>query len=148
MTPMGLVIIILFAVLLIVAILVDKNSNKKFEDDIKAQYPVKDAYGKMYVTEKGELLLYLPSGSLKGYKKWNLSEIGYLSACRKDFSVCDHNMQAMAGEYLTPSRKKILKERAYISFSVEIGKDTKDYVKFLQKYASHIQYAYLGKVVE
>ncbi len=151
MTPAGAALIIGFVVILILAVMADKKGNKKFDSMMEEQYPVKDSCGNMFVTEKGELLYYLPSGTLKGYKKWNLSDIGYISShistYKKQFSICDRNMQAMKGEYLTPS-KKPLKEKAYETFDIELGKNIQEYVDFLKKHAEHIQYAAGGKVVE
>ena len=77
MTPTGLVVLIVFVVFIVAWVVVSMNKNKKFDEEIKTKYPVKDSYGNMYVTEKGELFLYCPAGMYKEYRKWNLSEIGY-----------------------------------------------------------------------
>jgi len=67
------------------------------------------------------ILILAVMADKKGYKKWNLNDIGYISSYvstyKKQFSICDRNMQAMKGE-------------------------------FLKKHAGHIQYAAGGKAVE
>lgn len=147
MTPTGIALIVGFVVILIICIFIDKNTNKRFSNEIKEKYPIKDSLGSIYVTEKGELLYYCPSGTIKGYKKWNLEEVGYISTYRGEFSLLDHNRKAMRGEYLTPSKKKLLKEAAYRTLPVGVGK-VDMYVEFIKKYGTHIQHISAGKIQE
>jgi len=139
MTPVGMALVVGFVVILVVCLVVDRNNAKKFTKEIEEKYPKKEAYGNAWVTEKGELIYYLPSGTLSGYKKWNLQEIGYIATYRGQFSLHDRNQQTMKGEYLTPSKKKILKEKAYCTFSVGYSEVDK-YVEFVKKHGTHIQH--------
>lgn len=147
MTPVGIALVVGFVVILVVGLVVDRNNAKKFTKEIEEKYPPKDIFGNAWVTEKGELLYYLPTGTLSGYKKWNLQEIGYIATYRGSFSLVDRNKEAMLGEYLTPSKKKFLKEKRYGTFSV--GYDTvKEYIAFVKKHAPHVQHMVGGKVVD
>lgn len=71
MTPVGIILIVGFVIILAVCLYADKNAGKKFSKEISERYPVKDSFEDMFVTEKGELLYSLPSGTLPGYKKRN-----------------------------------------------------------------------------
>ena len=145
MQPLGVIIIVGFVLLLVICIFIDKNTSKKFSNEIKEKYPVKDLFENAYVTDKGELLYHCPSGTLNGYKKWNLKDISYISTYRGSFSVLDHNKKAMRGEYLTPSRKKLLKEKAYATFTVCPDK-VYEYVEFIKKHGTHIQHLSGGEI--
>lgn len=147
MTPTGIALIVGFVVILIIALGIDNNTNKKFMKKINEEYPVKESMRDGFVTEKGEFLLNYCSGSLRGYKKWNLQEIGYIATYRGNFSLHDRNGQVMKGEYLTPSKKKLLVAKAIGTF--EVGYKAKDdYIAFLKKHAPHIQHMVGGKVVD
>lgn len=152
MTLVGYVIIAAFCIILFLAIKSDKNANKKFDEEFEKNYQVNDMYGDMFITGKGELLYKLSSGTMTGYKKWNMSEIGYIGTGigkhRKEFSLYDHNMNVMPGEYLTASKKKRLKEYGYKQFDIGVGKDIDGYVDFVIKHASHVQRIAQGEVVE
>lgn len=143
MTPTGIAIIVGFALILAACVWADRNKNKKVAADIAAQYPAVDSFQNAFVTAKGELLYCLPSGSAKGYKLWDLSQVRYITTYRGSFSLLDENQKAMPGDYL-PHSKKPLKEKAYATFSV--GPDTvKGYVAFVQKHAPHVQYLPAGE---
>ena len=146
MEPTTIIIIVLFVLLLVVCVFIDKNTSKKFRKKIMEEYPIKDSYENAYVTEKGELLFYLPSGTISGYKKWDLKDIAYISTFKGSFSLEDENKKSMRGEYLTPSKKKkLLKENAYRSFPVGTAK-IDQYVEFIQKHGKHIKHMVGGKV--
>lgn len=147
MPPAGIAIVVGFVVLLIVCIMIDKKGNEKFKKQIEEQYPVKEAYGRAYVTEKGELLYRLESGTVLGYKQWNISDIAYVATYKGEFSFLDKDGNTMCGEYLTPSKKPFLKEKGYVTFYVGIDK-VKDFAAFVKKYGSHIKHSVGGKVVE
>lgn len=147
MSPAGIALIVGFVVILVVCIMIDKKGNEKFKKQMEEQYPVKEAFGRAYVTEKGELLYRLESGTVLGYKKWNISDIACIATYKGEFSLLDKDGNTMRGEYLTPSKKKFLKEKGYASFFV--GVDTvKDLVAFVKKHGPHIKYSVGGKVVE
>ena len=156
MPPAGIILVVAFVVILVICLYVDKNAGKKFKKEIEEKYPVKDSFENIFVTEKGELLYYLPSGTLPGYKKWNLKDIVYVNTNSGKmsggrvyyFSVAGADKKGMNGEYLTPSKKNFLKEKLYASFMVG-GPDTvKQYVAFIQKHGPHIQYMVNGEEKE
>ena len=147
MTPTGMALIIGFIILLIICLYIDKNTSKKFSNEIKEKYPAKASFGNAYVTEKGELLYYYPSGTISGYKKWNLEDVGYISTYRGSFSLLDHNKKTMRGEYLSPSKKKFLKEKAY--GTITVGPDqVNKYVEFIKTHGTHIQHTINGEIQE
>lgn len=146
MSPAGIILIVGFVVVFVVCLYVDKNASKKFEHEISEKYQAQDSFENIFVTAKGELLYYLPSGTLVGYKKWNLQDIAYVSTYRGRFSILDSNKKEMRGEYLTPSKKN-LKEKVYVSFTVGPDK-AEQYVDFIKKHGSHIQHLSAGEVKE
>ena len=147
MTPTGMALIIGFVVLLIICLFIDKNTSKRFTNEIQEKYPVKASFGAFFVTEKGELLYYCPSGTIAGYKKWNLADVAYISTYRGNISLLDQNKKTMRGEYLTPSKKKLLKEKAYGTLPVGVGL-VDDFVAFIKKYGPHIQHTIGGEIQE
>ena len=144
--PAGIAIIVGFIVILIICIIVDKNGNAKFKKKIEEQYPTKETFDRAYVTENGELLFRWESGTVLGYKKWNLSDIAYIATFKGEFSFSDKDGNTLRGEYLTPSKKPV-KEKGYATFYVGIDK-VKNYVAFVKKHGPHIQHTVGGKVVE
>ena len=61
-------------------------------------------------------MLYLPSGTLCGYKKWNLEDISYVGMNTIPASSCSYcfmgeDMKPMTGEYLTPSKKPLVQRK-------------------------------------
>ncbi len=146
MTPQGIAIIVGFVIILTVAILYDKKNGKKFLKEIAEQYPVKEAFGDVYVTEKGELLFRFGSGTLPGYKKWNISEIAYIATVRGEFSIYGKDDKILRGEYLTPSKKKFLASASAVNFYLGIGK-IDGFVAFVKKHGPHIEHTVGGKVV-
>lgn len=147
MPPIGIALIVGFIVILIVCIMIDKKGNERFKKQMEEQYPVKEAFGHAYVTEKGELLYRLESGTMLGYKKWNIKDIAYIATYKEEFSFLDKDGNTMRGEYLTPSKKKLLKEKTYASFNVGVDKE-KDFVAFVKKHGPHIEHSVGGKVVQ
>lgn len=147
MTPTGIALIAGFIVILIVCIIIDKKSSKKFNKDIADQYPSKEAFGLAYVTERGEFLYRCDSGTLPGYKKWNLNDIAYVATYKGEFSFLDKNGKTMRGEYLTPSKKNLLKEKAYASFYIGIDQ-INDFVAFVKKHGPHIEHSVGGEVIQ
>ncbi len=147
MSPVGIALIVGFVVIFVVCLYVDKNAGKKFNKEITENYPVKDSFENMFVTENGELLYYLPSGTLPGYKKWNLQDIAYVNTHREKISggrvyclsVAGIDEKILKGEYLTPSKKKFLKEKAYTSFVIGSQDKANQYVEFIKKYAPNVQ---------
>lgn len=147
MTPEGIALIVGFFVILIVCVMIDKKSSKKFNKDIEEQYSVKEAFRSAFVTERGEFLYRCDSGTLPGYKKWNLNDIAYVATYKGEFSFLDKDGKTMRGEYLTPSKKKLLKEKMYASFYVGVDR-INDFVAFVKKHGPHIEHSVGGKVVQ
>ena len=138
----GLILVAVFAVIIVLCVMADKNANKKFMAKYEAEHQVKDSLGDFTITTNDELIYNLPSGTLAGFKMWRLSDIGSIVFSRikgtgLQFSVCDHDGKAMKGEYLTPS-KKPLKEKAYASFPVKLGQSKEEIAEFITRNAPHI----------
>ena len=156
MSPVGIALIVGFIIILVVCVMIDKNGNKNFKKQMEEQYPVKEAFDRAFVTEKGELLYRLESGTLLGYKKWNIRDIACIATARvhipssghrEQFSFLDKDRNVMRGEYLTPSKKKALKEKGYASFDMETGR-MNDFVAFVKKHGPHINHSVNGKEVQ
>ena len=146
---MGIFLIVALVVIIVLAVIADKNTNKKFLAKYEEEHPAKDTYGDLRISVNDELLYTLGSGTLAGFKMWKLSEIGSiaivdLKGAGKQFSVQDRDGNVTKGEYLTPSRKP-LKEKAYKSFSISGEPD--DMIAFIRKYAPGIRFTVNDKEV-
>ena len=146
MSPVGILLVVGFVIIFIICLYVDKKTSKKFSSEISQKYQAQDSFENIFITANGDLLYYLPSGTLVGYKKWNIKDIAYVSTYRGSFSILDSNKKEMRGEYLTPSKKNV-KEKLYVSFTVGPDK-ANQYVEFIKKHGSHIQHLSAGKVIE
>ena len=140
----GIAIIAGFVVIVILCVMADKNSNKKFLAKFQAEHQAKDTYGDLMVTTNGELIYTLGSGTLAGYKVWKLSDVSCIAFAeiplkRKQFSVLDRNGKVSKGDYLTPS-KKPLKEYAFKSFDVRNGQNTEEIIAFVRRNVGHIKF--------
>ena len=60
----GPALVIGFVVILVLCVIADKNSNKKFQKMIETKYKIKDQLGKLCITENDEILMSVPSGTL------------------------------------------------------------------------------------
>ncbi|MBO4863921.1 MAG: hypothetical protein J5517_06125 [Eubacterium sp.] len=159
MSGLGIALVVGFIVILVLCIIADKNSNKKFKARFEKENTIVDSYGDYYITDKGELIHYLPSGSLVGYKVWNLSEISYVAITTSkmkmsnvrvssdQLSILDENQKPMKGKYLTPS-KKPLKEYGYVQFDIRVGQSFDDVINLIKKHADHVQVMKYGKIVQ
>ena len=93
--------VIVFVVILVLCIMADKNTNKKFLKKISENYKAKDKCGKhLFITGKNEVMLEYGSGTLSGYKLWNLEDIAYVGISRvkltqTSFCFMDENKKAM-----------------------------------------------------
>ena len=149
MSVPGILLIVGFIAIVVVCVMLDKKGNEKFDKMIAETYPVKEAFNKdVFVTERGELLVFQGSGTLKGYKKWMLSDVAYVNTDgRGNFSLGDSANKAMKGEYLTPSKKKFLKEKAYSSFYIG-EKEFDGLAEFIKKHAPYVKKTFQGKVMD
>ncbi|MBO4883033.1 MAG: hypothetical protein J5570_05960 [Lachnospiraceae bacterium] len=145
----GIFLIVALVVIIVLAVIADKNTNKKFLAKYEEEHPAKDTYGDLRISVNDELLYTLGSGTLAGFKMWKISEIGSiaivdLKGSGKQFSVLDRDGNVTKGEYLTPS-KKPLKEKGYKSFS--ISGEPNDMIAFIRKYAPGIRFTVNNKEV-
>ena len=85
LSPAGLLLIIGFCIIVIIAVIFDNSVSKKFDAKFKEENPIKANHKNMSITENGKLVFYLPSGKLAGYKVWNLDEVGYISISKTRF---------------------------------------------------------------
>ena len=146
---MGIFLIVALVVIIVLAVIADKNTNKKFLAKYEEEHPAKESFGDFRISTNDELLYTLGSGTLAGFKMWKLSEIGSiaivdLKGAGKQFSVQDRDGNVTKGEYLTPS-KKPLKEKGYKSFSISGEPD--DMIAFIRKYAPGIRFTVNNKEV-
>ena len=132
------------ALIIVLCVIADKRSNKKFSEKFLAEHKFKDSYNnKLFVTENNELVLHCPSGSLTGYKVWNLEDIAYIGTVNslklgKSFSFFDDQKKALKGDYKTPSKKPLLQYKM-TSFPANSESELKEIVVFVMKHNSNIQ---------
>ena len=133
----GIILIGALVLIIVLAVIADKNANKKFQAKFESNHQIKDSYGDLMVSANDELLYKLGSGTLIGYKLWKLSEVSgaKFSAAGSEFSICDASGKPMKGTYLTPSRKP-LKEKAYVSFPLSGGLTEDGITEFIGRYVS------------
>lgn len=143
--------VIVFVVILVLCIMADKNTNKKFLKKISENYKAKDKCGKhLFITGKNEVMLEYGSGTLSGYKLWNLEDIAYVGISRTkltqtSFCFMDENKKAMKGEYLTPSKKPVM-QRGMATFSPEYYEQLDEIYEFIKKYKPDVQKCVDGKI--
>lgn len=109
----GIALVVGFIVIIVLAVMSDKKANRKFKEKIENSYKLKDREGNLAITTNNEVMLYLPSGSIAGYKLWRLEDIVYVGMTTVPASSCafcfmHDDKKAMKGEYLTPSKKPLL----------------------------------------
>ena len=143
---LGIIVVVAFVAFVVFLVSLDKKANKKFQAKFESEHHVKEVYGDCFISEEGEFVVNLPSGSLAGYKVWKLSDIAYVATYKNSFSILDADQKAMKGDYLTPS-KKPLKEKAYKEFSIKSGQSVDAVADLIMKYAGHVQRVQGGKVV-
>ncbi|MBR5973601.1 MAG: hypothetical protein IK020_00290 [Clostridiales bacterium] len=134
----GGAVAVVFIVFIVLLVMADKRANKKFAEKIAAEHHKKDQFDKYIITEEGEFMFSLPSGSLEGYKLWKLSDIGAIAIHKNQFTIMDRAQKASKGEYLSPS-KKPLKEKSYKTFTVPVGKSVEDVADLIIRNADHVQ---------
>ena len=151
----GPALVIGFVVILVLCIIADKNSNKKFAKMIETKYKIKDKQGVLAITENDEIIMSLPSGTLSGYKLWKLSEIFYMgmntiptkaSLNKMAFCFMDAKKKPMKGEYLTPSKKPLLQKKM-TTFSADDKKELDELYAFVKKHLPNIGRIENGKEV-
>ncbi|MBR5937916.1 MAG: hypothetical protein IKZ90_06600 [Clostridiales bacterium] len=123
----------------------DKKASKKIDDQFAAEHHVKDSYGMYMITEEGEFAFPLKSGTLSGYKIWNLADVAFVATYKNTFSLLDVGQKAMKGDYLTPS-KKPLKEKGYKTFTVPVGQSVDEVADLITRNAANVQRMQGGKI--
>ena len=153
---LGPALVIGFIVIIVLAVIADKTANKRFDKKIESKYKIKEQLGGMMVTENKELLMYLGSGTLHGYKLWNIEEIVYLGmntiktqATFSGVTFCfmDERKKAMKGTYLTPSHKPLL-QKGQTTFNADDEEVLYSIYDMLKKYNSNIQIIKNGDVID
>jgi hypothetical protein len=146
----GIIFIAVFAVIIFLCVQADKKTNEKFLKKIEEEHPAKDTCGDFRISQTNELLFTLGSGTLAGFKKWNLCDISSIafadSTGAVEFSVQDLSGNVTKGEYLTPS-KKPLKEKAYKSFPLKNGQQPEEVIAFVKKHSNSIKFLINSKEV-
>lgn len=142
----GIIVVVAFVAFVVFLVSLDKKASKKFQAKFESEHHVKEAYGDCFISQEGEFILNLPSGSLAGYKVWKLSEISYVATYRNTFSLLDADQKALKGEYHSPS-KKPLKEKAYKEFTMKIGQSVDEVADLIIRNAGYVKRMQGGKVV-
>jgi|UPI0004907AB8 hypothetical protein len=150
---LGIGLVIGFVIIIILCVIADSNSKKKFMKNINENYKAKDKCGRrLFITENDDVLLELGSGTLPGYKKWNIDDIAYVGMSttnRKMVSFCfmDETKKAMKGEYLTPSKKPVT-QRGMKAFSPEYYDQLEEIYQFIKKYKPDVQKCVNGEITD
>ncbi len=153
---LGSALVIGFVVILVLCIIADKNSNKKFIKKIEGQYKIKDQLNMVKITENNEVMIDQKSGTLAGYKVWDVKDIVYMgmntiptpaTMNRLAFCFLDENKNVMHGKYLTPSKKPLMQYKMS-TYNVDRESELNDIYEFLKKYNPNIGLVKNGKIIE
>lgn len=146
----GAALVVGFIVIVVLCVLADSKSKKKFMNMIQETYKIKDKSGQIIITSNNEIMFSVPSGTLPGYKKFALEDIAYVgfyvNRGQKSFSFLDSNKKAMKGEYLTPSKKPLL-QKGMAAFPMSSGEQDQIF-EFVKKYKSDVIKIVNGNVSE
>ena len=146
----GAALVVGFIVIIVLCVLADSKSKKKFMNMIQETYKIKDKSGQIIITSNNEIMFSVPSGTLPGYKKFALEDIAYVgfyvNRGQKSFSFLDSNKKAMKGEYLTPSKKPLL-QKGMAAFPMSSGEQDQMF-EFAKKYKSDVIKIVNGNVSE
>lgn len=150
----GPALVVGFVVILVICIIADKNSGKKFIKKIEEQYKIKDSLNMVKITENNEVMIEQKSGTLPGYKTWDIRDIAYMgmntvpmqaSMYKLSFCFLDENKKIMHGKYLTPSKKPVLQYKQS-TYSVDKESELDQIYEFLKKYNPNIGLIKNGEV--
>lgn len=149
----GPALVVGFVVILILCIIADKNSSKKFKAKIENEYKLKESMGSISITENNEIMLYCASGTVAGYKLWPLEDVVYfgtstIPATNCVFCFMDDNKKAMKGTYLTPSKKKLLLQYKQSTFPARSRNNLDEIYAFLKKHKSDLMRCDNGTISE
>lgn len=132
------------ALIVVLCVRADRGANRKFSEKFLAEHKFKDSLNnRIFVTDNNELVLHCPSGSLTGYKVWDLEDIAYIGTVNslkmgRSFSFFNDQKKALKGDYKTPSKKPLL-QYAMTSFPASSESELKEIVSFVMKHNSNIQ---------
>lgn len=143
MEPEGIILIVVLAAAIIFGLIYARKESAKSKKEVEERYPAKESFDHAYVTEKGEIIFHFEFGSMMEYRKWNLSDIGYIATFRGELSFLDKDGKTLRGEYLV-SHSKI---NGNPPIDVGVGK-INGYIAFIKKHGPHIQHSVGGKVVQ
>ena len=155
-TFIGPAIVVGFIVIIVLCVIADKNSNKKFIKKIQDQYKIKDQLKMVKITENNEVMIEQKSGTVAGYKVWNIEDIVYMgmntipskaNMYQLSFCFLDENKKVMHGNYLTPSKKPVLQYKLS-TYDVSSESDLNEIYDFLKKYNPNIGIVKNGKIEE
>lgn len=143
----GVALVVGFVVIIVLCVLADGKSKKKFMQKIQNDYKIKDKEGRMILTSNNELMFSLPSGSLPGYKLFRLEDIAIAGFERtrgqRCFCFFDASGKTLKGEYLTPSKKPLL-QKTMTAFPMNSGEDEQIF-EFIKKHKSDVRKIVNGK---
>lgn len=147
----GIALVVGFIVIIVLAVMSDKKANKKFAKKIETTYQLKDKMGNLVITTNNEVMLYLPSGSISGYKLWHLEDITYVGMTTVPATNCAYcfmhdDKKAMKGEYLTPSKKPLLQYKQS-TFPARMD-DLESVYQFIKKHKPDVMKCKNGTVSE
>lgn len=148
----GIALVAGFIVIIVVAVMADKNANKKFLKKIEETYTLKDRQGNLVITTTNEVMLYLPSGTLAGYKQWHLEDIAYVGMSTVPATSCsycfaDSNKKPMKGEYLTPSKKPLI-QKGSMAFPARSRAELDEVYNFIKKHKPEVKKMVNGTIEE
>ena len=146
----GIGLVVFLVVIIILATMADKKNNKKFNAMIENDYKATDRCGRVSVTENKQILVDCPSGTLVGYKLYNLEDVTYfgiktIPASDTAFFFTGDDLKPMKGQYLTPSKKPLM-QKGQISFPSRKSEMDEVY-EFLIKYKPGLM-KYVNGIVE
>lgn len=147
----GIALVVGFIVIIVLAVMSDKKANKKFKNKIETSYQLKERQGNLAITTNNEVMLYLPSGSIAGYKLWRLEDIVYVGMTTVPATNCaycfmNEEKKAMKGEYLTPSKKPLLQYKQ-ATFPARMD-DLETVYQFIKKHKPDVKKCHNGTISE
>lgn len=141
--PMGWVLIIGFAVILVIAVFTDKKNSAKFNEEVTKRFEGKKVYGNdvVFITSDNELIIRYASMGISGYKLFKLADIKYIMSCwdggARDWYIGFYNdkKKLIAGEDHKSSKKKPLKTKA----SFHDSSENVEFLEMITKFTTGVQ---------
>ncbi len=122
MNPVGIILIVGFAAILVWAVMKDKKQSGQFKEEILKRYDGKKLAGNdvTFITNEGELVML---GNLRGAAicdSYKLDNVAYVMTCYDRtprswvFALYDANKKVIYGQQFASSKKQPTKKRAYV----------------------------------